>query len=196
MNLNELELDDIADWPIGAQSLVIIIMSILLSVVGYWYFLIPKQHDLDRLIRQESDLRTQVVQRANQVSALPIVRTQLDELSLRYESVLKQLPVESELANLLADINDIGVSNGLEFQRIEWAPRIEHKLYYELPIQLKLTGTYEQIGAFSAQIAKLSRIVTLNDFKLNVIKQVDDNVILSLSVSARTYRFKSMGDIG
>ena len=196
MNLNELELDDIADWPIGAQSLVIIIMSILLSVVGYWYFLIPKQHDLDRLIRQESDLRTQVVQRANQVSALLIVRTQLDELSLRYESVLKQLPVESELANLLADINDIGVSNGLEFQRIEWAPRIEHKLYYELPIQLKLTGTYEQIGAFSAQIAKLSRIVTLNDFKLNVIKQVDDNVILSLSVSARTYRFKSMGDIG
>ena len=171
-------------------------MSLLLSVVGYWYFLIPEQDALDALIRQESGLRTQVVQRANQVSALPVVKTQLDELSLRYESVLKQLPVESELANLLSDINDIGVSNGLEFQRIEWAPRIEHKLYYELPIQLKLTGTYEQIGAFSADVAQLSRIVTLNDFKLDVIKQNANDVILSLSVSARTYRFKSMGEMG
>ncbi len=191
---NELELDEITDWPLIPQIVVLLVVSCLLVAAGYWYFVLPEKTHLMNLKRTESELRSQFVQRANQVSALPEVKGQLDELNLRYAEVLEQLPEESELATLLADINDIGVSNGLSFQRIQWAPRIEHGLYYELPIQLELSGGYEEIGRFTADIAHLSRIVTLSDFKLSVVKQVGKKVTLSLSVKAKTYRFKAIKD--
>jgi len=101
------------------------------------------------------------------------------------------LPEEKELASLLSGINDIGIRNGLEFQRIEWAPRVEKSLYYVLPINIALTGSYENIGKFAASVAKLSRIVTLNDFDLRLVVQQKQKEILSLKVSASTYRFKA-----
>jgi type IV pilus assembly protein PilO len=192
---NELELDEITDWPLLPQALVLLVVSCILMVAGYWYFVLPEKENLMNLQRTEADLRTQFVRRANQVSALPEVKEQLDELNLRYADVLEQLPVESELATLLSDINDIGVSNGLSFQRIQWAPRIQHGLYYELPIQLELSGGYEEIGRFTADVAHLSRIVTLSDFKLSVVKQVGKKVTLSLSVKAKTYRFKAIKEL-
>ena len=105
--------------------------------------------------------------------------------------MINQLPVEKELASLLSGINDIGIRNGLEFQRIQWAPRIERRWYYELPLNMQLTGSYEQIGQFAASIAKLSRIVTLKDFDLKVVEQKGQQETLSLKVSASTYRFKA-----
>lgn len=72
--------------------------------------------------------------------ALPRVKEQVTELNRRYNEMIEQLPEEQELASLLAGINDIGVNNGLVFQSIKWAPRVEHELYYELPINMQLTG--------------------------------------------------------
>lgn len=192
---NELELDEISDWPLLPQCLVLLLLSAILSVAGYWYFVLPEKENLVHLKNTEMDLRSQFVRRANQVSALPEVKKQLDELNVRYAEVLEQLPVESELGTLLADINDIGVANGLSFQRIQWAPRIEHGLYYELPIQLELTGGYEEIGRFTADIAHLSRIVTLSDFNLSLVKQSGNTAVLSLSVKAKTYRFKPVKEL-
>ncbi|WP_299016867.1 type 4a pilus biogenesis protein PilO [uncultured Photobacterium sp.] len=187
----DLELDEITEWPLLPQCVVAMLLAILLGGAGYWYWLIPQQGELEQLKQTEYELCSQVVRRASQVAALPEVRLQVEALKERYQQVIKQLPEESELASLLSGVNDIGVRNGLDFQRIEWAPRVEHPLYYELPINIELTGSYQDIGKFAASVAKLSRIVTLNDFELKLIGQQGEREALSLKVQANTYRFKA-----
>lgn len=187
----DLELDEITEWPILAQSLVAMLLAGLIVAVGHWYWLSPMQADLERVKQTELELRQQLIRRSNQVAALPEVKQQVEDLQDRYQQVVEQLPEEEELASLLADVNDIGVRNGLAFQRIEWAPRVDHPLYFELPISIALTGEYDDIGHFAADIASLSRIVSLND--IDLARTGDKTEQLSLKVSATTYRFKASG---
>ncbi|WP_064606130.1 type IV pilus inner membrane component PilO [Photobacterium sp. J15] len=187
----DLELDEIADWPLLPQSVVAILLLVMLAFAGHWFWLTPMEDELNRLKQTETELRGQVRIRASQVAALPRVKQQVEELKGRYQKVVEQLPEESELASLLSGVNDIGIRNGLEFQRIEWAPRVGHPLYDELPMNIELTGGYEDIGEFVASVARLSRIVTLNDFELKLIGQQSNKEQLSLKVLAKTYRFKS-----
>ncbi|MDV5171235.1 type 4a pilus biogenesis protein PilO [Photobacterium rosenbergii] len=185
----DLELDEMPDWPLPAQVLVTLAVACLVVLAGYWYWVSPKLDALDGLKSQELELRQHLVRRANQVAALPRVREQVDILQVRYQQVVEQLPEEDELSSLLASVNDIGVRNGLEFQRIEWASRAEHPLYFELPLNINVVGQYEDIGRFAADIAQLPRIVSLKDIDLRWSKPQQD--LLQLKVSATTYRFKA-----
>ncbi len=186
----DLDFDEITEWPRGPQSVVALLLSLVVVAVGYWYWLTPLQAELTQLKQTEVELRLRVINRASQVAALPTVKQQIDELNKRYQTVIVQLPVERELASLLSDINDIGVNNGLEFQGIQWADRIEKAQYHELPLNMQLTGNYEQIGQFAASIAHLPRIVTLKNVDLKVTEHGQNKNTLSLKVSASTYRFK------
>lgn len=186
----DLDFDEITEWPRGPQSVVALLLSLVVVAVGYWYWLTPLQAELTQLKQTEVELRSRVINRASQVAALPTVKQQIDELNKRYQTVIVQLPVERELASLLSDINDIGVNNGLEFQGIQWADRIEKAQYHELPLNMQLTGNYEQIGQFAASIAHLPRIVTLKNVDLKVTEHGQNKNTLSLKVSASTYRFK------
>ncbi|OBU26845.1 type 4a pilus biogenesis protein PilO [Photobacterium phosphoreum] len=187
----ELELDEITEWPLLPQGLIALLVTLLLSALGYWYWLTPLTAELEQQKQQEITLRAQLVTRAAQVAALPRVKEQVVELNRRYQEVVEQLPEEQELASLLASINDIGVQNGLIFQSIKWASRIEHDLYYELPLNMQLTGSYQQIGQFSEAIARLPRIVNLRNVELARVDNQGFDELLSLTVSAITYRFKT-----
>ncbi|KJF87068.1 type 4a pilus biogenesis protein PilO [Photobacterium phosphoreum] len=187
----ELELDEITEWPLLPQGLIALLVTLLLSALGYWYWLTPLTAELEQQKQQEITLRAQLVTRAAQVAALPRVKEQVVELNRRYQEVVEQLPEEQELASLLASINDIGVQNGLIFQSIKWASRIEHDLYYELPLNMQLTGSYQQIGQFAEAIARLPRIVNLRNVELARVDNQGFDELLSLTVSAITYRFKT-----
>ncbi|HIF9160748.1 TPA: type 4a pilus biogenesis protein PilO [Photobacterium damselae] len=187
----DLELDEMADWPLLPQCLVALLLTGLLIAVGSWYWLTPKSEQLAQIKQQEVELKMRLTNRASQVAALPIMKEQIEELNRRYDKVMKQLPVEKELATLLAGINDIGVRSGLEFQSIEWAPIREQEWYYELPINMQLTGSYKQMGHFAASVARLSRIVNLKDIDLKMIEQKGLQETLAMKVSASTYRFKA-----
>ncbi|WP_243734644.1 type 4a pilus biogenesis protein PilO [Photobacterium lutimaris] len=178
-----------ADWPLAAQTVMAIVLAGLLALAGSWYWVSPKLDALDRLKLQEQELRVLFSRRANQVAALPKVREQVNILQDRYEQVVEQLPEEEELSRLLASVNDSGVRNGLLFERIEWAARIEHPLYFELPIHINVVGEYEDIGRFAADIAHLPRIVLLKDIDLR--RSEPDQEALQLKVSATTFRFKT-----
>ncbi|PSV36674.1 fimbrial protein [Photobacterium sp. GB-27] len=188
----ELELDEITEWPLLPQCIVATVLAVALSAFGYWYWVSPKNDQLEQMKQKEQTLKSQLVSRASQVAALPRVKEQVAELNRRYNEMIEQLPEEQELASLLAGINDIGVNNGLVFQSIKWAPRVEHELYYELPINMQLTGNYEQIGKFAEAVASLPRIVNLNNAELSRVKPLGQpDETLSLKVSATTYRFKT-----
>jgi type IV pilus assembly protein PilO len=190
----DLDVDEITEWPLVPQSVVVFLLSLIVVAVGYWYWLTPLQDELTQLKQTEVELRSRVISRASQVAVLPAVKQQIAELNQRYQAVIIQLPVEKELASLLSGINDIGVNNGLEFQGIQWTARIEKEQYYELPLTMQLTGNYEQIGKFAASIAHLPRIVTLQNVALTVTEQGTNKNTLSLKVSASTYRFKATRD--
>lgn len=190
----QLELDEMPDWPLPAQVLVALFVAGLIIAAGAWYWAVPKLDGLERLKEQEYELRQQLVRRANQVAALPTVREQVEILQTRYQQVVKQLPEEDELSSLLASVNDIGVSNGLDFQRIEWASRVEHPLYFELPLKINVEGHYEDIGRFSADIARLPRIVSLKDIDLRWSDSQQNRLLFK--VSATTYRFKPLAREG
>ncbi|PSU70178.1 fimbrial protein [Photobacterium phosphoreum] len=187
----ELELDEITEWPLLPQGLIALLVTLLLSALGYWYWLTPLTAELEQQKQQEITLRAQLVTRAAQVAALPRVKEQVVELNRRYQEVVEQLPEEQELASLLASINDIGVQNGLIFQSIKWASQIEHDLYYELPLNMQLTGSYQQVGQFAEAIARLPRIVNLRNVELARVDNQGFDELLSLTVSATTYRFKT-----
>ncbi|MGR5064511.1 type 4a pilus biogenesis protein PilO [Photobacterium sp. DNB22_13_2] len=185
----ELEFDEMADWPFAAQTVVVIVLAGVIALAGAWYWVFPKLDALERLKLQEQEQRMHLSRRANQVAALPKVREQVDILQDRYQQVVEQLPEEEELSSLLASVNDSGVRNGLLFERIEWAARIEHPLYFELPIHINVIGQYEEIGRFAADIAHMPRIVLLKDIDLR--RSDPQQAELQLKVSATTFRFKT-----
>jgi type IV pilus assembly protein PilO len=192
VNLNELELDEITEWPLVAQSILVVILVILIQGVGCWFYLMPKNEQLGSLKQQEATLRSSVRIKTNRFTVWPQVQTQLTELHSRYEHLLKQLPLEKELASMLASVNETGLKNNLTFTRIDWGRREEQQYLYRLPLNIELSGDYHDIGKFSQAIAGLSRIINLHTVEWYRVSMESSK--LHFKVRAYTYQFKPEGD--
>jgi type IV pilus assembly protein PilO len=165
-----------------------VVVVALLQGLGTWFYLLPQQQRLEQLQQQEISLKSQVRVKAEKVAALPQLKAQLDELTTRYQFLLQQLPLEKELATMLASVNQVGLKNGLEFSRIDWGERQPQEFFYRLPLNMELQGTYDNVGQFSAAIAKLPRIISLYDVEWERASPSSTN--LKLKMQAYTYQFK------
>jgi len=117
---------------------------------------------------------------------LPALRLQLKEIEQSLRALLKQLPDKSEMEALLVDINQAGLGRGLQFELFKPATtETIHAFYAELPVSIRVTGGYHDIGAFTSDVAQLSRIVTLND--ISVTPGTDGNLVLD--AVAKTFRY-------
>ncbi len=116
----DLDIDEIAEWPLLPQSLVVLLLMMIIQGFGYWFYLQPEQEALQRAVEEEQNLKVALRIKANKAAALPQLQSQLDELSNRYEYLLQQLPAQKELATLLASVNELGLENDLTFTRIDW----------------------------------------------------------------------------
>lgn len=189
MSFKDLELDEISEWPLLPQVVVLVILVLLLQAAGYWFYLVPKTERLDGLKQQEETLKTSVRIKASKAATLPQLRAQLDELAERYDYLLRQLPVQKELASMLASVNELGLENTLTFTRIDWGERQNREFLYRLPLNIELTGDYHNIGDFSEAIAKLPRIINFDDADWQRVSQ--ESSTLHFRVRAYTYQFKS-----
>lgn len=188
-NLRDLDIDELLEWPLNAQLIVIILLMVAIQVIGYGMYLLPKQEVLEGLKQQESSLKSMVRIKANKVAALPQLQTQLDELTERYDFLLRQLPAQQELASLLASVNELGLENGLTFTRIDWGEKQPQAFLYRLPLNIELTGNYHNIGDFSQAIATLPRIINVDDVDWQRVSQ--ESSTLHFRVRAYTYQFKA-----
>ncbi|WP_072670460.1 type 4a pilus biogenesis protein PilO [Vibrio injensis] len=188
-NLRDLDIDELLEWPLNAQLMVIILLMVAIQVIGYGMYLLPKQEVLEGLKQQESSLKSMVRIKANKVAALPQLQTQLDELTERYDFLLRQLPAQQELASLLASVNELGLENGLTFTRIDWGEKQPQAFLYRLPLNIELTGNYHNIGDFSQAIATLPRIINVDDVDWQRVSQ--ESSTLHFRVRAYTYQFKA-----
>ncbi|WP_172380702.1 type 4a pilus biogenesis protein PilO [Vibrio sp. Vb339] len=189
MSLQDLDVDEITEWPLLPQLLVILVLIVLIQGVGTWLYVLPLDEELQQMKQQEQTLKTTLRIKANKVAALPKLQSQLDELTSRYDYLLEQLPVQKELASMLASVNELGLDNSLSFTRIDWGQKQNKEFLYRLPLNIELTGDYHEIGDFSAAIAKLPRIISFDDVNWQRVSQ--ESSTLHFRVRAYTYQFKS-----
>ncbi|MGR5164380.1 type 4a pilus biogenesis protein PilO [Vibrio owensii] len=187
-NWQDLEMDEIAEWPLVPQLVVLLMLVLLIQGFGYWFYLKPEQARLDNLIQEEQTLKVALRIKANKVAALPQLQSQLDELTTRYELLLQQLPAQKELATMLASVNELGIDNKLTFTRIDWGEKQSEHFLYRLPLNIELTGDFHDIGRFSQAIATLPRIITFKDVTWQRVSQESET--LHFRVKANTYQFK------
>ncbi|APX04957.1 MULTISPECIES: type 4a pilus biogenesis protein PilO [Vibrio] len=188
VNWQDLEMDEIAEWPLVPQLVAILLMVVLIQGFGYWFYLKPEEARLNTLIQEEQTLKVALRIKANKVAALPQLQSQLDELTTRYELLLQQLPAQKELATMLASVNELGIDNKLTFTRIDWGDKESEHFLYRLPLNIELTGDFHDIGRFSQAIATLPRIITFQDVTWQRVSQESET--LHFRVRANTYQFK------
>ncbi|MEZ8241230.1 type 4a pilus biogenesis protein PilO [Vibrio splendidus] len=189
MSLQDLDVDEITEWPLLPQLLVILVLIVLIQGVGTWLYVLPLDDELQQMKQQEQTLKATLRIKVNKVAALPKLQSQLDELTSRYDYLLEQLPVQKELASMLASVNELGLDNKLTFTRIDWGQKQNKEFLYRLPLNIELTGDYHEIGDFSAAIAKLPRIISFDDVNWQRVSQ--ESSTLHFRVRAYTYQFKS-----
>jgi type IV pilus assembly protein PilO len=184
-DLRRLNPRDIGSWPALPKLGALFILLLFLVFAGYWF---DWQNQLDELARdraKEQDLRTAFLDKKKQAVNLEAYRKQLAEIEESFGEMLKQLPNKSEMEALLTDINQAGLGRGLQFELFRPAPaETRSEFYAELPITIKLAGSYHDIGAFASDISQLSRIVTLNDIALTSSKNG-----LTVDAVAKTFRY-------
>lgn len=185
-DLNNLDLNDIGNWPAAAKSLVVVVFALLIAYLGYSFFVKDTIEQLERAELQEQELRQTYRIRYAQAVNLELYKKQMVEMEQTFSYLLKQLPATHETPGLLDDITYAGTSSGLTFVKINWMPEIEKEFYTELPIKIDVVGDYHQFGNFVSEVAKLPRIVSLHDFNVSM----DTEERLVFNVVAKTYRYK------
>lgn len=195
MTLDELRRLDpkkIGSWPIAPKFGTLLIALLLIVGASYWF---DWQHQIDLINAEkakEAQLRSTFIDKKKQAINLDAYLQQKADIEKQFGALLKQLPGKSEMDALLTDINQAGLGRGLQFELFKPASGESIKDFYaELPITIKITGNYHDIGAFASDIGKLSRIVTLNDIGLQSTK----GGTLTMDATARTFRYLDEAEI-
>jgi len=180
-----LTLENVGVWPIAPRVTLWVFLVLTCAVIG-WFAVWKSQVDqLDGLRQQESDLKAQYQQKLQQAINLDELRRQKEQVSQYVLTIEKQLPSKAEMDALLSDINQAGVGRGLQFELFRPGQIIVRDYYAELPIAVRVSGRYHDLGAFTGDIANLPRIVTLNNLSLATGK----DGTLTLDATARTFRY-------
>ena len=186
-----LTLDNVGGWPV-APRIALWTFVIAACAVGGWFALWSGQKDqLEQLQAEETKLKEEYKSKLQQAINLDELRKQREQVSQYVLTLEKQLPSKSEMDALLSDINQAGVGRGLDFELFRPGQTNVREYYAELPITVKVSGKYHDLGAFASDIANLPRIVTLNNMSIGAGKGGS----LTLDATAKTYRYLDQDEI-
>ena len=175
-------------WPVLPKLLALIATLAALVAGGYFADWQGLQDELEAGVQQEAKLKDDYKGKKQQAVNLDLHRQQLREIDNSFGALLKQLPNKSQMDALLVDINQAGLGRGLQFELFKPAPQESMKDFYaELPVSVRITGSYHDMGQFASDIAQLSRIVTLNDISINSASK--DATVLAMDTTAKTFRY-------
>ena len=185
-DLRRLDPKKIGSWPVGPKLGTLAILLVLIVGAAYWFDWKDQIASIDAEKAREEQLKASFVDKKKTALDLPAYRKQLEDIEKQFGALLKQLPGKSEMDALLTDINQAGLGRGLQFELFKPAAEESMKDFYaELPITIRITGSYHDIGAFASDVGKLSRIVTLNDISLGANK--DGSLVMD--AIAKTFRY-------
>jgi type IV pilus assembly protein PilO len=178
-------------WPLIPRVFCAIGVFLGVIVLG-WYLYWDGQHqELDQGAQEEAGLKEQYKDKIRQAINLDALRRQKEQVGEYVATLEKQLPSKAEMDALLSDINQAGLGRGLQFELFKPGQVVVNDYYAELPIDIKVTGSYHDLGAFTSDIANLPRIVTLNNLILNSGK----DGALTLDAVAKTFRYLDKSEV-
>jgi type IV pilus assembly protein PilO len=178
-------------WPFWPKAIILSGILIVVLLLGWWLGWRLQFEELDQKRQQEDKLKEEWRSKKAQATNLEEYQKQLAEINRSFGALLKQLPNASEMESLLVDINQAGLGRGLQFELFKPGAEVFHEFYAELPITVKLIGPYHDLGAFTGDIAKLPRIVTLNDIDIGATKEAG----MTMSAVAKTFRYLDEAEI-
>ncbi len=187
--LQSLDTSDPGRWPLLFRLVSVVVVFVAVSILGVYLFVIKSELPvLERSELEEQELRATFEERQTKTANFDAYRAQLAEIERSFGTMLRQLPGRTEVPNLLVDISQTGLGAGLEERLFQPMGEIRREFYAELPIKIRLTGSYHELGDFVSGIAALPRIVTLHDIGIRPVTP-DDFDELTLDVTAKTYRY-------
>ncbi len=184
-DFRRLNFREVGKWPWAPKIIVLIVILLLILALGAWFDWKDQWESLNAAENDETKLKEQYAQKKAKAINYDLYVQQLAEVEQSFGALVKQLPNRSEIDALLTDINQAGLGRGLQFDLFRPAPQEKMADFYaELPIAIKITGNYHDIGAFASDVAALPRIVTLNDVAIT-----NDKGTLVMDAVAKTFRY-------
>lgn len=180
-----LDPNDPGQWPLLPRLATLLAIFLAIVVGGWWFDWSDQLTALDAKEKEELTLKDEWLSKKRQAVNLPEYRRQLAEIDRQFGALLKQLPNRSEIESLLADINQAGLGRGLLFELFKPGSEGLKDFYAELPIAVRVTGNYHDLGEFVSDVAQMPRIVTLNDVAIETLK----DGTLKFDATAITYRY-------
>lgn len=192
--LNDLDFNNVGQWPWVAKGTVVVVLMAVILFMGYWLDTKKQVQTLKNSETEEQTLKQTFEYKQHQASNLEGYKQQLQTMEASFGALLRQLPEKTEVPGLLEDISHQGLATGLEFKTIRLLPEKAIDFYVELPIEISVIGTYHQFAEFVSQIAALPRIVTLHDFVIKPYGKDQSEESLMMNITAKTYRYTAEGE--
>jgi type IV pilus assembly protein PilO len=198
MNFEEiqhhLEPDNIGNAPVSIKVGVFVALFVMIIGAGIYFDTLPQLDVLETHQMKEVELKDEFKIKAGQAAKLELYKIQLAEMRVSFGALLRQLPEKTEVESLLVDVSQTALASGLEIRRFKPSPEQKKDFYAELPITLEVSGSFHQFATFISGIAALTRIVTIDDLKLEPAQKSSDKEIdisgrLKMSATAKTYRY-------
>ena len=182
-----LNVNQPGQWPVLPKLVAWLFVAAVVVALG-WFMLLSDAHDqLDAEVAKEPALKDDYRNKLGQAVNLSELRKQKLQVEEYVTQLEKQLPGKAEMDALLSDINQAGLGRGLQFELFRPGQSVVKDYYAELPIALRVSGRYHDVGAFAADVSNLSRIVTLHDISIEGNRSGGD--VLVMEATARTYRY-------
>ena len=181
-------------WPLLPKLLTWAAVAMVMVVLGWFMLLAPAHDELDTERSKEPNLKLDYRAKLGQAVNLAELRKQKLQVEEYVTQLEKQLPGKAEMDALLSDINQAGLGRGLQFELFKPGQVVVKDYYAELPISIKVSGRYHDMGAFASDIANLSRIVTLHNLNVGSVAR-DTSGALTMEATARTYRYLDSAEL-
>ena len=189
---NTLDMNNYGSWPISVKITCWLFILFVVCAIGYFLVIKPKLDAIDSARAQEQTLLNEFKEKDSKLRNLQQYQAQLQQMQIDFTQQLEQLPKETEVPDLVEDINMTGVNSGLKFKNIRLESEVRQEFFIEQPIAIEATGDYHSFGRFVSSVAALPRIVTLHDFTITAEQAKDsksDVPIVNYSLKAKTYRY-------
>ena len=184
-DIRRLNLRDAGSWPLLPKVIILVLFFVVIVAIGGLLDWRDQLDSLDQLQQDEVKLKESYATKKARAVNLELYVQQLKDIEQSFGALLKQLPNKSEMDALLTDINQAGLGRGLQFELFKPASQERVADFYaELPINVRVTGNYHDMGAFASDVAQLPRIVTLNDLAI-----ANDKGVLTMDAVAKTFRY-------
>ncbi|NIA27711.1 MAG: type 4a pilus biogenesis protein PilO [Desulfobulbaceae bacterium] len=183
-DIKNADINDPLTWPVSLKMLLILVGAGAILFAGYWYIIKDQIVDLETQERKEQQLKTTFLEKKKLAINLPAYQKQMEEIRQRFGLLLQQLPDKTEVPELLIDITQAGLGQGLKFNLFDPGNKGKKDFYAILPIKVNATGTYHQYGEFISDLSTLSRIVTVGNV---AIRPKGDS--LNMAAVLNTYHY-------